>query len=94
MNKLADFVITALATYRLSKLVMQDVITEDLRDKYWDKFPRNTKMGYLLTCPWCVSIWTAGAIVGAKKVSPALGELLANTLAASAVVGLAAEKGI
>jgi hypothetical protein len=65
------FVIDALAAYRLTRLVVEDEITSDLRDLVWRKFdPGTTKVGYLLTCPHCTSVWVAGAIVLARHIAP------------------------
>ena len=55
----------ALATYRLTRLVVEDEITRPLREKVWDTHPpESTKLGYILTCSHCTSIY-AGAAVSA-----------------------------
>lgn len=53
----------ALATKRLTTLVVEDEITRDIRDLVWRKYPpETTKLGYLVTCVKCSSVW-AGAVV-------------------------------
>lgn len=83
----------ALAVYRLTKLVIDDEITSDLRDKVFEKFPpESTKIGYLFTCPWCVSIWIAAGLLVGKKIAPTAQENLSWVMAASAVTGLLEER--
>lgn len=98
------FAIDAVAVHRLTKLVIEDKITEELRAVLRDKFPpvrdKRTKqprlhmLNYLLTCPWCVSIWAAGFIFTLRKVSPETADYLSSILAASSLTGIAAVKGI
>lgn len=49
-------IITALATYRLTRLVTADEITKALRGWVVD---RSQWFGYLVTCDWCLSMWVA-----------------------------------
>jgi len=82
------------ATYRLTKLIMEDRITEDLRALIFDKFPRDSKMSYLLTCPWCVSVWAGMAIFTLRRISPETADIVSGLLAASAVTGVIYTKGL
>lgn len=83
-----------IAVRRLTRLIQDDRITEELRDLYFDKFPVNTKMGFLLTCPWCVSIWAGFAIFGLRKLSPETANILSGLLAASEITGQLIQKGL
>jgi Protein of unknown function (DUF1360) len=92
-----DFVIDALATERLTRLVVDDEITADLREWVWKKYPpESTKIGYLLTCPFCASVW-AGGLVALASATPSRGvfsgsvAVLKYTLALSGAVSLARE---
>lgn len=77
-----------IAVRRLTRLIQDDRITESLRDKIFDKFPpQTTLIGFLLTCPWCVSIWAALAIFGLRKFSPETATYISNVLAASEITG-------
>jgi hypothetical protein len=88
-----DLAVDALAVFRLTKLVVDDEIFADAREKLLDRFhPDETKIGYLITCPWCVSIWAGGAVVVARAVAPRAWDLAAQALAFSAVTGLVAER--
>jgi len=61
---ITNLITTGLAAYRLTRLIIQDEITQDIRDKIFDRFPpQNTKLGYLFTCPWCISIWVGTGLV-------------------------------
>lgn len=95
LNKLITLAVDVAATYRLTKLVLDDGITEDLRDLVWSKFPpQETKIGYFFTCPWCVSIWAGAAIFTLRKTNPFVADIVSKTLASSFAVGKAYESGI
>ena len=49
-------IIAMLATYRLTRLVTADRITQGLRGWVVD---RSEWAGYLVTCDWCLSVWIA-----------------------------------
>ena len=92
-----DILLNSLATYRLTRLVIQDEITAELRAKAFEQIaklpdPLATKLTFLLTCPWCVGIWAAGAILVLRKTSPELAEFITGLLAASAVAGVISER--
>lgn len=88
-----NFAKDALAVYRLTKLVIDDKLTEDVRNKVFETFPpESTKVGYLFTCPWCVSIWVGLGVVAARKVAPRAWDGVATALAASSVTGLLEER--
>lgn len=53
-----------LASYRLTRLVTADVFPfEPLRER-----TVGTKLGYLLTCPFCVSVWVGGFLAGGQAL--------------------------
>lgn len=82
-----DFVIAALATYRLTRLVTTDRITERLRA--WAE-SRSALAGYLSTCAWCSSIWLGAPVAAAATLAPDAWAVRATltALALSAVAGL------
>lgn len=97
----------ALAVARVTRLVTADKITEGLRGRVirWadrragvdpaDEFPPTPLLAYLVTCPWCVSIYV-GAV--AAPLVYWLGEtpwtlVPALALAFSAVAGYLAAIG-
>lgn len=103
-NKALDFALDSLAVYRLTKLVIEDKLTEEMRNIIHDKFPavtdkrtglrRMSMVEYLFHCPWCVSIWAAVFIYTLRKISPETADYVGGILAASAVTGISISKGI
>lgn len=82
-----------LAVKRLTKLVQDDYITEPLRDKFYKKFPPNTsKVGYLVSCPWCLSIWIGAGYFTLRKTNPELTDFLSSVLTASLVSGVLSQR--
>jgi hypothetical protein len=71
------FFIKALATWRLTELVVEDELTRPLREAVTKRWP-GSKAAYLAQCPRCVSMWIAAAVL-------ILPEWLTRVLAFSAV---------
>lgn len=86
---LSRLVVDVLATYRLTKLVIDDELTADLREKAFEHLNPDGKIAYLLTCPWCVSFWAGLTIFSLRQYAPEqLTDTLNGALAASAASGL------
>lgn len=79
--------VDALATYRLTRLLVEDRILQPVRDRVMDRHGPTTQLGYFVTCPWCVSMWVGAGVVAARKVAPRLWPLASRTLALSATSG-------
>jgi len=91
MRDIASTAISALATYRLSRLAIEDEITAPIRDQVWRRYPpETTKTGYLLTCYWCTSIYAASALEISRMIAPRTTRSVETILALSAVAGLLA----
>lgn len=88
MKLALSLIIDIIATYRLTKLVMEDKITEPLRDFVYEHFPKS-KLSYLIACPWCISVWAALVIFAIRRLYPEKADYLSSVLAASAVTGVA-----
>jgi len=54
-----NLVIDVLATRRITRLLVEDEITRPLREKIGRY---HAKAGYLVTCPYCVSVWAGGVV--------------------------------
>lgn len=86
---LATLAILGAGTYRISKLLIEDVIFDKIREKIFTKFPpETTNIGYFFTCYWCMSIWigtliTLGYILGSTVMI-----LVCLPFALSAIAGL------
>lgn len=94
MRQIVNLFVDISATYRLTKLVLDDRITEDLRNKIYEKFPRDSKIAYFIGCPWCVSIWAGAVIFTLRKVNPQGADVVSGLLAASAATGVAYTRGL
>lgn len=94
MSSAVSVITDIIATYRLTRLVMEDRVTEDLRNLVYENFPRDSKVSYLLGCAWCVSIWAGLAIFTLRRVSPQTADIVSGLLAASAVTGVVYNKGL
>jgi hypothetical protein len=101
MPSLVEFLILALATWRLGSLVQYErgpkAIFTKLRERFGithgdDGTPiawPNTEIAKLLECVWCGSVWVGLGMVGLYSWSPRLAVCLAFPFALSAVsIGL------
>jgi hypothetical protein len=81
-------IVAALATYRLTRLITADQITESLRAFA----ERRRWSGYLAQCDWCLSIWVAPGPALCVVLWPDNRAVLVGLLALafSAVTGLVA----
>jgi hypothetical protein len=85
---LVEFLVLGLATYRLTRLITTDNITEPIRERIWDRYPpQSSKLGYLITCDWCSSIWVASIVIPSAMIIPVLVYVYA-VFAVSAIAGL------
>jgi hypothetical protein len=95
-------IVDALAVYRLAILITKDTITEPLRDriiampKTWsspaERISPRPRLAAFITCPWCVSIWIAAAVVALTNFAPTPWQYAALGLALSGVTGFLAER--
>lgn len=80
-------VVVALATKRLTQLIVEDELTRPLREAVdrWahgaPEFSFRDRVATLVMCPACMSVWSGGAILLAGRHP--VGRLLARILAAS-----------
>lgn len=94
----ADLSIGILATYRLTKLIIDDELLAELRQAAYSRLEKmddstlKNKLIYLLGCPWCISIWAAASLLILHKTSPSLYNFYAATLGLSAASGLIYER--
>lgn len=86
------FLTDALAVHRLTKLVTQDQITEQFREEVWEDYPPESTIGYLITCPWCVSVYVGVGVMILRATVPRVWDPLSRALAASSITGIIEEK--
>jgi len=90
---LAALLVDGLASYRLMKLVRDDRITEPARAAVQERKgpPEQSKVSYLMTCPWCLSVYFGAALTVGRMRWPRATNAVARTFALSAVTGLLAQ---
>lgn len=87
-NEILVFIIAGLATYRLTRLIVDDEIFAPIRNKIFNRFnPEYSKFGYILTCTWCSSVWVALLVVISGIIIPTIAFYIGLVLALSAVAG-------
>lgn len=81
------WIAATIATYRLTRLITADRITERLRIEVESRYKM---LGYLITCDWCLSIWIAPIVASVVHVwgDVAVVQIGVAALAMSAVTGL------
>lgn len=77
-----DLLVDGLATYRLTRLITEDTITEGLRE-HLPSYPWH--------CHWCMSIWVGGAVTLARHFHGRHWKYAAYLLALSALEAAAHE---
>lgn len=78
------------ASWRVARLLTVDQIAQPFRDRVVARAGLASNWAYLVTCPWCMSIWTSPPIVAAAVVWPTNRVVLVAlaSLTASLVAGL------
>lgn len=88
-----DMLTRGLATYRLSRLIVEDEITSPVRDRIWKTHPPETsKLGYLFTCYWCSGVYAASALELSRIIAPKTTRKVETVLALSAIAGIVAAR--
>lgn len=84
-----SIVVGSLATYRLSKLIIDDAIFNEIREPVISYLEDNgyNKLAYLFQCPWCISMYT-GVLVSLLQKDKDFKNIILNTLSYSAVSGI------
>jgi uncharacterized protein DUF1360 len=93
-NPTADLVVDALASYRVTRLLVSDGIVDRQRDAIVDRLRRGgyRKLVELSECPWCLGFWVACGVVATRRAFPRTWAPVAEAFAFSAVSGLLASK--
>lgn len=86
-----EFVIVALASFRVTRLVVFDQLTEPLRERTVYKLSDTGLGGWtkdLFDCPWCIGFWFAALFTLGWAWSSDVTFWIALPFAFSAVTGL------
>jgi len=86
---LVALAVLSTATYRFSKLVIEDIIFDKIREKIFTKFPpESTKIGYFFTCYWCTSVWIGTLVTLGYILNSTVMLVVCLPFAISAIAGL------
>lgn len=93
-DRLTGLLVDGLASYRLVKLVRDDRISEPARVAVQDRAgpPDQSKLSYLMTCPWCLSVYFGAALTVSRLRWPRATDAVARTFALSALTGIATQR--
>lgn len=95
-----DLLLLGLATFKLARIIAKDRVTSPLRAPFTEYIePNGTSevkeksrgaglqraVGDLITCPWCLSPWVAGALTVGFVFKPRAARILTGIFAAVAV---------
>lgn len=56
------FVVVSVATARLTRLVVDDKITETARHAVVKRLGADSRISYLVNCHWCTGVWAAAVV--------------------------------
>jgi hypothetical protein len=93
-SRSAELLVDALASYRVTRLLVSDGIFDRQRDAIVDGLRRrgHRKLVELSECPWCIGFWVACGVVAARRLVPRPWGPVAETFAFAAVSGLLASE--
>jgi hypothetical protein len=91
-HDIVPLVVDALATYRVTRLLVSDGICDRPREVVLARLrERNhTKLLELIECPWCIGFWVAGAVAIARRTAPRPWAFAAEIFSLSAAAGILA----
>lgn len=87
-----QLIVFFLAVYRVSRLIIEDEIADDIRNWVFDHTKPGGKLQYLITCYWCTSFWVAIPLAILYVVSPTGMMVAGLPLAGSAITGFISQK--
>lgn len=94
LDRIVRLAMDVVATRRLTRIINEDYVTQPIREAVWKKFPAKTsKIGYLFTCDWCMSIWAGVLIFSLRHKYPEIADVVSGILTASQITGHASFRG-
>jgi Protein of unknown function (DUF1360) len=67
-----SLVVAALAVARMTRFLTEDFLTVGYRRWVVSRWGEDSKMAYLVHCPWCTSIWIALPVMPIAVMFPYL----------------------
>lgn len=84
-----SLVVAALAVARITRFLTEDYLTVGYRRWVVTRWGPESKMSYLVHCPWCTSVWIALPVMPVASLFPNIWVIAALSIpAASMVAGL------
>ena len=83
-----ELTVFALATFRITRFIVEDVLPEPIRNAIWKRFPPHKGLGHLITCYWCSSVYVATLLTIGYILIPSVLFFICLPLALSAVTGI------
>ena len=94
-----DTLLIGLATHKVARIIAVDKVTRSVRAPFVEEAPASAggtrevargrglqkALGQLVTCPYCLAPWVAGAFLAAYTVSPPAARMVATLFATVAV---------
>lgn len=81
-----SLVVAALAVARVTRLLTEDFLTVGYRRWVVSRWGEESKMSYLVHCPWCTSIWVALPVMPIAVLFPNLWVIGALSIPAASLV--------
>lgn len=92
MEDLILFIVFSLSVYRVTRLLIEDEILDEVRDWAYTKVKPGGRLSYLMGCPWCLSFWVAIPLMILYIASPTGMMVVGLPLAGSAIAGMIYQK--
>lgn len=79
----------AIAVFRIVWFLQRDSLIDRQRETIINRYGGGyLRLGELLQCPWCLSIWVGAGVVIARAAAPRVWGMIARGLAFSAGAGV------
>ncbi len=86
-----SLLLDAVATYRLTRLLIEDDLLDRPRAAVFERLAGHPKLTELASCPWCLSVWCAFGVLAARRFAPRAWDPIARALTFSAMAGVMSE---
>ena len=81
-----SLVVATLAVARVTRFLTEDFLTVGYRRWVVNRWGEDSKMSYLVHCPWCTSIWVALPVMPIAVLFPNLWVIGALSIPAASLV--------
>jgi hypothetical protein len=94
MMLIVSVLVATLAVARVTRFIVDDQLSIGFRRAVMNRWGEDSWQSYLVTCPWCVSVWIALPIMPVAVLWPNRWVIAALSIAAASMVtGLLLDKG-